>query len=152
MPRDPYRNFRFEVEIDGFVNAGFQKVSGLKETIQVIEYREGGENERMRKLPGQVSHDNVTLERGKSADNDFVDWMKEIYDIDSVDGSGEVEGWRKDVTVYLKDKSGSRVKKWTIFEAWPTERTIADLDATANDVLIESLVLANEGVKEETLT
>lgn len=152
MPRDPYRNFRYEVEIAGFTRAGFSKVSGLKHTIPPIDYREGGENERLRKLPGRSEFENVTFERGISDDNDFIDWIQQIFDLDNVRGEqGAVEGWRRNVFVYLKDKSGTRVVKWSIFDAWPTEDGVGDLDATGNEVLIGSLVLANEGIKREVL-
>jgi len=153
MPRDPYRNFRFEVEVDGFTHAGFQKVSGMKHSVNVIEYREGGENEVMRKMPGQSSFEPVTLERGVSDNSDFLDWINTIFNIDNAAGAqGDVEGWRKDVTVYLKNKAGDRVKKYTLLECWPSEKTTADMDASGNDVMIETLVLQNEGVKEEDLT
>ncbi len=150
MPRDPYRNFRFEVEIDGFTHAGFSKVSGLKHSIQVIDYREGGENEIMFKLPGQSTFDPITLERGMSTNEDFVTWIEQIFNLDNAAGAqGQVEGWRKDVVIHLKDKSGSRVKKWTVYNCWPSEKTVGDLDASGNDVLIETLVLQNEGINED---
>ncbi len=149
-PRNPYRNFRFEVEINGFVHAGFQKVTGLKHTIQVIDYREGGDNEVMRKLPGQSTFDPVTFERGMSNNSDFVDWIEEIFNLDNLDGQPSSD-FRKKVVVYGKNKAGVRVKKWVIHQGWPSERGVGDLDATGNDVLIETLVLQNEGVKETNL-
>lgn len=151
MPRDPYRNFRFEVEIEGFVHAGFQKVSGLKHTVEVINYREGGDNDTGRKLPGQSTFDPITLERGMSNNSDFVDWMNLIFDLDNEDGQGEVEGFRKDVVIFAKNKAGTRVKQWNCVLCWPSEREAGELDATANDVLIERLVLQNEGIKETNL-
>jgi len=150
---DPYRNFKFEVEIDGFARAGFSKVSGLKHTIEVTEYREGGENETPRKLPGQSKFDDITLERGMSTDSDFVDWIQQVFNLDNAVGAqGNAvgnEGFRRNVIVHLKDKAGDRVVKWTIFNAWPMEEGTADMDATSNDVLIASLVLTNEGIKKE---
>jgi len=152
MARDPFRNYKFEVEIDGFTHLGFAKVTGLSHTIEVIEYREGGENETSRKLPGQSSFDPVTLERGTGAFNDFNDWAKEIFNLDAVAGAqGDDESFRKDITIYLKNKAGDRVKKWTVFNAWPSSRTVGDLDASGNDVLIETLEIQNEGIKEENL-
>jgi len=149
---DPYRNFKFEVEIEGFVRAGFSKVSGLKRTVETIEYREGGENETPRKLSGQVSFDDVVLERGASTDSDFITWSNQIYDVDNVDGSqGDNEEYRKTVIIYAKDKAGTRKIKWTIYRAWPKEDGNGDLDASANDVLTETLTLANEGIKKEKL-
>lgn len=152
MPRDPYKNFKFEVEIEGFVHAGFNKVSGLKHTIEMIEYREGAENETMRKLPGRSVFEPVTLERGQSDNSDFVDWINEIFNIDNIDGNqGAVEGFRRDVTIYLKNKAGTRVKKWQLFNAWPGERTDGDLDASANDVMTEGFLLHHEGLKKTNL-
>lgn len=151
---DPYRNFKFEVEIAGFVRAGFSKVSGLKQTIEEIQYREGGENETPRKLPGQSMFEDITLERGMSNDSDFVDWIEQIFNLDNAEGqqgNGVGDEFRRKVVIYLKDKTGARVVKWTVFNAWPKEDGTADLDASANDVLMASLVLANEGIKKEKL-
>jgi phage tail-like protein len=139
------------VEIDGFTHAGFNKVTGLKAVTAVIDYREGGENDTTRKLPGQTGFDPVTFERGMSNNLDFIGWRNEIYDVDSVDGQGEVEGFRKIIVVFLKDKSGARVKKWTIKNAWPSEQSVSDLDGSANEVVMESMVVQNEGIKEQML-
>jgi phage tail-like protein len=147
--RDPYRNFKFEVEIDGFTRAGFQKIGGLKHSVEVIEYREGGTNETTLKMPGQSSFDAVTFERGKSDDTDFLTWIQSIFSLDNADGAQGTEDYRKDVTIYLKDKAGSQVVKWTLYNCWPSEMSSSDLDATGNDVVIETLVLQNEGIKEE---
>lgn len=146
MPTDPYRNFKFEVESNGFTRAGFSKISGLKQSTEVTDYREGGENETPRRLPGQTSFDDVTFERGLSVDEDFVKWTNEIFDVDNVDGIQGNDQFRKDIVIHLKDKSGKRVKKWKLNRAWPKERSYSDLDASSNDVLIETLVLTHEGL------
>lgn len=147
MPTDPFRNFKFEVEIDGFTRAGFQKVAGLKNTTGIIEYREGGRNESPEKLSGQSNTENVTLTRGMSNDEDFLNWRNEVYNPANVNGEqGPDDDYRRDVTVYLKNKSGSRVLKWKIGRAWPSEFETADLDASAEEVLLTNLVLANESI------
>jgi len=151
MASDPYRNFKWEVELDGFTHAGFSKVSGLKHTVQVIDYREGGENEKMHKIPGQSTFDPVTLERGMSNNSDFLNWMKQVFDLDSEGGFQGDDNIRRDLVIYLKNKSGARVVEWTIYRAWPSEKNAGDLDAAGNDVLIESLVLQNEGIRERRL-
>ena len=149
--RDPYRNFKFEVEIDGFVRGGFRKVSGLKRSTEVITYREGGENESPRKLTGQTDFDPITLERGKSDDSDFLNWCNEIFDTDRTGGAQGGESYRRTVVVFLKNKAGARVVRWRIRSAWPSEYGTEDLDADGNDVLIDTLVLQNEGIDEERL-
>jgi len=148
---DIYRNFKYEVEINGFVRAGFSKVTGLNETTEVVEYREGGENETPRKLPGQTTYDNIVLERGMSNDSDFINWRKQIFDVDQAEGNQGNDEFRKTVTIYLKNKAGTRVKKWVVKKAWPAEKGNPDLDAMANDPAIETLTLAHEGIKESTL-
>jgi phage tail-like protein len=149
---DPYRNFQFEVEIGGFTRAGFAKVSGLKRTTDVTEYREGGDNATPRKLPGQTKYENITLERGESYDNDFVTWCLDIFKLDGVDGANPpAENFRKNVTIYLKDKAGKRVKKWKVTKAWPCEEGVGDLDAGSNDVLTGTLVLCHEGYERTNL-
>lgn len=149
---DPYRNFKFEVEINGFTRAGFSVVSGLSETTEDITYREGGENETPHHLPGQTTYGDVTLSRGISDDDDFINWREEIFNLDQANGQqGDNETFRKTVVVKLKDKSGAAVKKWTIKRAWPKEFSSEDLDANANAVAIQNIVLANEGIKYESL-
>lgn len=150
--RDPYRNYKFEVEIDGFDRAGFNKITGLAHNVEVIEYREGGENETPLKLPGQSSFDNIVLERGLSEDEDFIAWINEVFNLDNTSGAqGENEDFRRDVSIFLKDKKGDRVRKWRVSNAWPTKYDLGDLDASASEVLISRLELANEGWTEEAL-
>ena len=50
---DPYKGFRFIVEIAGIQQAGFTECSGLGSQIEVVEYREGTEPNQTRKLPGR---------------------------------------------------------------------------------------------------
>lgn len=152
---DVYRNFKYEVEIGGFVRAGFSKISGLKHNVEVVEYREGADNETPRKLSGQSTFDNITMERGLSTDSDFVDWIQMVFNLDNAGGmqdNGVGDNFRKLMIIYLKDKSGVRVKKWVCYKCWPTSNGVGDLDASGNDVLIESLEIANEGIKFESLT
>jgi phage tail-like protein len=144
--QDPYRSFKFEVECEAFVRAGFSKISGFSETTEDIEYREGGENETPHHLPGQTKFGDITLERGISRDEEFVQWRQLIFNVFSTKGvQPPNDNFRKDLTVYLKDKAGNRVKQWNIKRAWPKEFKVGDLDANANDVEIETMVLANEG-------
>ncbi len=38
---DPYRNFRYRVEIDGIQQAGFSEATVPDTTVEPVEYREG---------------------------------------------------------------------------------------------------------------
>ena len=149
---DPYRNFQFEVEVLGLIRAGFQKISGLKRTTDVTEYREGGDNVTPRKLPGQTKFENLTMERGVSWDSDFNNWRLQIFRLDGVGGANPpTNAFRRKMVIYLKNKSGLRVKKWIVRKAWPCEDSIGDLDASSSDVLINQMVICHEGYDEVTL-
>ena len=61
---DPYKNFRFLLEIDGLTQAGFSDCSGFGSDVEVVEYREGGDAATVRKLPGKSSYPDLTLKWG----------------------------------------------------------------------------------------
>jgi phage tail-like protein len=145
---DPYRNFKFEVEVQGFTLAGFSKVSGLTEKTEVIEYGEGGDNESPRKLPGRTTFGDITLEHGYSDNVDFILWRREIYSALNSNGLQGGDDFRRDITIFLKNKAGARVRRWDVYNAWPSEKNSPELNATGNEVAIESLVLCNEGIVE----
>ena len=70
---DPYRGYNFLVEIDGITQAGFSDCSGFGSSNDPIEYREGGENTTVRKLPGMTKHMNVTLKWGLTTSRELYD-------------------------------------------------------------------------------
>ena len=96
---DPYRNFQFLVQIDGFSQAGFSECSGLASEIAVIEYREGGEPTSVRKLPGRVSFHDITLKRGVTNSREFYDWHLAGL-------QGQVD--RRNVAIILLDEAATR--------------------------------------------
>lgn len=161
--KDVYRGYKFSVTYEGFTRVSFQKVTGLKSSVEVVEYREGNMPDRMEKLAGMMTYDSVTLERGISHDDDFNTWMNMVCDVVNGANSTPVAGspnslgdfgaesYRKNIVITLHDKKGTAVKRYTLLKAWPSEYTIGDFDATSNDVVISSLVLQHHGIKEENL-
>src|SRR5262245_37122273 len=133
---DPFRSFNFLVEIDGIVSAGFASVSGLAGELQVIEYREGADKlSSSRKLPGRVEYPNVVLTRGLTTSRDLWDWFQA-----GVDGNLQ----RRDVAVILLDDSRQPVLRWLLRNAWVTKFEAPELDASKNEVAIETIELVHE--------
>ena len=58
---DPYKNFKFRVKWDGRYVAGISKVSSLKRTTEVVEYRDGADPSHSRKSPGRTKYDPVSF-------------------------------------------------------------------------------------------
>jgi hypothetical protein len=73
---DPYKDFRFLVEIDGIVQAGFSECSGFGSDVEVVDYREGGDSATVRKLPGKTSYPDITLKWGLTDSRDLYDWHR----------------------------------------------------------------------------
>jgi phage tail-like protein len=158
LNKDVYRGFKFNVTITSNTNffqgrASFQKVSGIQSSVEVVEYREGNMADRMEKMAGMMSYDSVTLERGLSDDDAFNTWMKTVCDVTNGTPSskGGDKSYRCDVKIELLNKQGLPVKTYTLKDAWPSEYTVGDFDATSNDVVISTLVLQHHGIKEENI-
>ena len=136
MPRvDPYKNFRFLVEIDGIVQAGFSECSGLGSEVEVVEYREGGEDTTVRKLRGKASYPDISLKWGLTDSRELYDWH-----LAAVNGNVE----RKNGSVILLDDTGQEKVRWNFFNAWPSKYEAPSLDAKGSDVAIDSLTVCSE--------
>jgi phage tail-like protein len=134
---DPYRGYNFRVEIDGVTRAGFREASGLDSAQDPIEYREGNQELSPRKLPGLNKYSNISLKWGISDDADFWDWRQK-----SVEGNVE----RKNGSVVLFNDAGEEKLRWNFKEAWPTKWTGPSFNATGNEVAIENIEIAHEGI------
>lgn len=135
---DPYRNFRFRVEIDDITQAGFSEVTGFDASIDVVEYREGTERITPRKLPGLAKYGNITLKWGATDSTDLFDWIQAAIE-------GEIE--RKTIVIVAIDEEGGDAATWEIEEAWPVKYNAPDFNGTASEVAIEVLEIAHEGMK-----
>lgn len=138
---DPYRNFRYRLEIDGITQAGFSEATVPDVTSEPVEYREGNEPNPAtpRKLPGVVKYGNLTLKWGITDSIELYTWHKEIT-------QGKVE--RKNISVILISEDGSQdVSRWNFVHAWPTKYDAPDLTAKGNDVAIETLEIVHEGME-----
>ena len=135
---DPFRNFNFIVDFDPNMQASFLECSGLGSTTEVIDYREGGDNRTVHKLPGKTSYSDITLKWGLTTSTYLWDWRQQIAD-------GIVA--RKNGSIILFDLANStEVARWTFVRAWPTKWEGPALNAKGNDVAIDTLVLAHEGL------
>jgi phage tail-like protein len=136
---DPYRNFRFLVEIDGIVQAGFSEAAIPDTTSDIIEYRVGNEPASPRKLPGLNKYGNVTLKWGITESTELYEkWRKPVEE-------GKIV--RKNVAIVVLKEDGTPAARWEFQNAWPSKYKAPDLSAKGNDVAVESLEIAHEGMK-----
>ncbi len=136
---NPYLNFNFTVDIGAGDELGFSEVEGLSGEIEVIEYREGADRvNTARKLPGLAKFSNVKLKRGITGRTDLFEWWKTVRD-------GQVQ--RRNVTITLLDEQRQPVMRWLLRNAWPVKVEGPALNASGNEVAIETLELAHEGLE-----
>ena len=132
---DPYKNFRFLLEIDGITQAGFSDCSGFGSNVNVTEYREGGDSATVRKLPGMTSYPDISLKWGITDSRELYDWH-----LKAVNGAIE----RKNGSIVLQDDLGQEKVRWNFFSAWASKYDAPDLAAKGNDVAIDTMTISCE--------
>ena len=136
MSEEPYRAYNFKLLIEGVTEGHFTEVSGLDVKVEAIEYREAGNAQVVRRIPGQVAYGPVTLRYGLTHSRELWSWL-----LTAVEGRVE----RKNVSILMLDSEGvAEVMRWDLINAWPSEWYGAPLDALSQDVAIESLALVFE--------
>lgn len=139
MPRvDPYAAFRYLVEIDGIVQAGFSDVTGFGSKVEVVEYREGGDPSSVRKLPGKVTYPDITFKWGVSDSRELLDWHLAAV-------RGNIQ--RKNGSIVLLGDDGTEKLRWNFFQAWPSGWEGPALSAKGTDVAIYTLTVTCERVE-----
>lgn len=138
MATYPLPKFHFQVDWGG-TRIGFTEVSGLDFSIDPIEYRDGSSPEYHKiKMPGMQKFSNITMKRGIfKSDNEYYTWLNTVQ-LNTIE--------RRDLTISLLNESHEPVVVWKVKNAWPVKLTSTDLKADGNEVAIESLELAHEGL------
>lgn len=135
----PIPAFSFQVTLGSLRNIPFQEVSGLETETEVIEYRHSNSKQYSTiKMPGIAKYGNVTLKKGIFINDDsFWAWYSKIT-MNTVA--------RTTVVVQLLDETSKPVMTWTLNNAWPTKITGPDLKPEGDEVAIDTLEIAHEGI------
>lgn len=141
-PLEPFVTFNFAVEVEGLLVGGFSEVSGLESQIDMEEYREGGVNGFVHKLPTTTTHANLVLRHGLTAISTLWNW----YDDTS---RGVIR--RRNGTIMLLDRRQIPVMWWNFRNALPTRWTGPTFTAAGDEVGFESIELVHEGLSAPLL-
>src|SRR3954464_10781238 len=135
----PLPVFHFTVEWGG-TRVGFTEISGLNQENQAIEYRDGSFPEYSSiKMPGLRKFSNITLKRGVvKGDNEFFAWLSTVK-LNTVD--------RRALVISLLNEEHAPVMVWKVLNAFPVKVEGPQLKASGNEVAIESIELAHEGLE-----
>ena len=140
MP-DLLTTFSFVLEVDSVPMATFRKCSGIESETETIEFKEATKDGKMiiRKAPGAMKWSDITLERRVDSSTALWEWRKEVID-------GDIDRARRTGAIVIKDSTQKEVARWNFEGGWPSKYTGADLDAGANDIAAEKVVITHEGL------
>ena len=123
---DPYLNFRFLVEIDGIVQAGFYEVIVPDSTLEIVSLQEPEVH---------VTNGNLILKWGITNSMELYEWFEA-----AAEGKVQI----KNLSVVLLGEEGNDVARWGFWQAYPVRYDGPELHALGNDVAIETLEIAFE--------
>jgi phage tail-like protein len=149
---DPYRGFNFLIglvdsssaigasatAIQGTAMAGFSECGGLEVSMDIEEFKEGGNNGTILRFPTRIKWSNLRLKRGLALSNDLWLWHYGFV-------QGQVK--RRDGVITLQDEEHNPVKVWSFTRGLPMKWTGPALNAAQGQVAIEELEIAHEGLK-----
>jgi len=136
--KDPVRNCRFRVEIDGIAQANPCEISGIEAVVESTEYREGTDAAGISQVGGMPRYGKLILKYGLTDSKEMYDWF--------VTGlTGKVE--RRNVSVVALDMDGKDVARWNLDEAWPARYQAPDFRARGSEVAMETFEIVYESLQ-----
>ena len=142
---DPYGQFNFLVQIDNVTKAGFSEVSGLSHDTNVMEYREGSDNNHgvntVRMLAGLIKETRIVLKRGVTQDASLWNWRLAVL-------NGQTQ--RQSGSITLLDESRTKVMSWSFHDGWPAKWEGPALNGKTSEVALETLEIVHEGLVLDT--
>ena len=139
---DPLNATMFALSILKGGQGTFRECSGLGSESEMIEHRAATSDGKIivYKIPGNLKWETVVLKRGVTDDMAIWDWRKKVEE-------GDVTGARTDVTITLYNQAHDAVAEWTCDNAWPVKVSGPSFNAGGNDLAVEELHLAHEGMR-----
>ena len=128
----------FTVEVLGLTLGTFSAVKGLEISVDVLEYREGGINDVVHRLPGAMTYPNLILTSGLTSDA-VVSWFAKT----------RLGAERHTLTLTFLDASGDAVRAWSFADAYPVRWSGPTLSSGDTSVAGEELEIAHGGMKVE---
>jgi phage tail-like protein len=116
---------------------GFAECGGLEMTMDVTDYKEGGNNGTVLKFPGRMSWSNITLKRGMAGNTQLWDWFNSY---------AQGRGKRRDGLIVLMTELHVPANIWFFRKGLPMKYTGPSMKATENLVAVESVEIAHQGL------
>lgn len=146
--RDPFRNFNFQIQLDGkHTLGGFSDISGLGVEIELAEYQDGSDM-ILRKRPGRTKYSNIVLKRGlfdgtPGDDSLLEEWFGQVRR-----GEQGTETHYFTITLQEATVSGIRSRQMKLNGVFPIAwNVVPSVDASGNHVFVEEVSFAVEHIE-----
>ena len=138
-PKDSCLGAWFAIEFQGKITGAFRECSGLGSENEIVEDKQALPNGSfvMKKIPGNLKVNNITLKQGITDDMDMWKWRALVE-------QGKVSEARKNGSLVLFSSDGKEIARWNFTNAWPSKISGPSINATSNEVAIEELEMAIE--------
>ncbi len=121
---DPYKNYKLKLWDGDKVYVG-NIITGLRASGDVVQYRSGGDPSTSHKSPGRDKYGPITLNRGITNDQSFVNWASSVWNYGSSLGSEvSLANFRKDIYLEFINEAGQGVVKHKISHGWVFEHQL----------------------------
>lgn len=138
--KDPLVSAWYGVEFQGQIKGAFRECSGLGSENEVVDYKASGPKGEyvMKKVPGRMTWNAITLKRGITDAMDLWKWRKVVED-------GKIDEARKNGSIVMYNQQGQEIARWDFVNAWPSKITGPSPNANANEIAIEEMEVVHEG-------
>ncbi|HEX9102933.1 MAG TPA: phage tail protein [Polyangia bacterium] len=127
----------------------FRSCSGLKSEAAVVELEEGGFNGTTRKLIGRTKFPNIVLKQGMCSPSSDLWKLRQSFmndgEAQDIQKKGRVTPNRISGTITQLGPNGATAK-WLFSAGWVCKWEGPDFDASKNEVSIETIEIAHEGL------
>jgi len=134
----------FSLEVTGKLTGAFREVTNLGSENAVVEDKSRGSGGKyiIKKIPGTLKWNDITLKQGMTDDMAMWTWRKQVED-------GDIEGARSNGSITMYDTKGDAVARWEIKSCWPSKLSGPAGKADGNEVAVQELVLTHEGYERK---
>jgi phage tail-like protein len=102
----------------------------------VEDFREGGVNHFVHKLPKETTFDNLVLKKGLADSDELWQWHKEVV-------AGKFT--RRNIQILMYNSANKEVHQWMFQKAFPVKWTGPEFKADSNAVAFQTLEIVHQG-------
>jgi phage tail-like protein len=139
---------RFLLKIEGVEIGIFTEVRGLEFNVEVVPYKEGGENNFVHQFPGPISWPHITLKRGICDSDALFNWVNQSSGAIFEKNNNKLSKTTGAIT--LINTAGQNERAWKLTGVWPVKWTGPSLSAGSSEMVFEELEIVHEGFTSQT--